>query len=705
MNQFPSFSKKLTILITTLVTSGLVTIASAQKPVFPDIELFATGVYYYPEHWPREQWDRDLKNMADMGFEFTHFGEFAWAFMEPEEGKYDFEWLDHAVELAAKYGLKVIMCTPTPTPPAWLTHKHPEVLIKNSLGIAAVHGTRQQASWSSEVYRRYVAQITHELGKRYGNDPRIVGWQLDNEPSHYGWEEDYSEAAHQRFQIWLKEKYKNIETLNREWGTVFWSQVYNNFEQVAIPNESRSPIDFINPHAMIDWKRFNADEVADFLGFQTEILREYTKNQWITTNYMAGYMPVDPWRSEYLDFITWTAYPVSGYGGGIGNEGFRRGDPFAVGFASDRFRPYSNGRTGVMEIQISQVSWGPYNPRLYPGMRKVFLYHTLAGGNTFACFYRYRQPTFGFEQDILGIVGTDGITLTDGGEEIVEFMKEIRNLRNNVKGINSEIPADYKARRVAMLWNNDNHWSTMHRKQTDQWNFMGIFKGYYDALKSMGCMVDIISEDMDFNQYPVLIAPAYELVDEALVAKWKDYAEKGGQLILTGRTATKTRTGHYPEAKRAEIISGLIGAQVEFFDNLPPSQTGKVVFNNQNYDWRTWAERLTLNDAKPLAVFGDQFYKGTTAATRKEYGKGSVTYLSVITNDKTLERDVVKDVFTKASIPFENYPEGVIIDWVNGMWIGVNYSDKPFQIKKTKNQKFLIGNQVIPTAGVSVWIE
>jgi beta-galactosidase len=150
----------------------------------------------------------------------------------------------------------------------------------------------------------------------------------------------------------------------------------------------------------------------------------------------------------------------------------------------------------------------------------------------------------------------------------------------------------------------------MHRKQTDQWNFMGIFKGYYDALKSMGCVVDIISEEVDFNQYAVLVAPAYELADEALVAKWKAYAEQGGHLILTGRTATKTRTGHYPEAKRAEIISELIGAQVEFFDNLPPSQTAKVLFNRQTYDWNTWAEGLTLGSAKTLATFGDQFYKG-----------------------------------------------------------------------------------------------
>lgn len=690
------------ILILALVAINLPTTVRAQNNIFPESDLFAMGVYYYPEHWPREQWERDLKNIADLGFEFTHFGEFAWAFMEPEEGNFTFEWLDHAVELAAKHGLKVIMCTPTPTPPAWLTHKHPEVMIKNPLGVSAVHGTRQHASWSSEIYRDYVGRITHELGKRYGNDPRVIGWQLDNEPSHYGWTEDHSEAAHKRFQQWLKEKYNNIETLNKEWGTVFWSQVYNNFEQVAIPNEARSPIDFINPHAMLDWKRFNADEVADFLKFQTDILREYTTDQWITTNYMASYMPVDPWQSDYLDYISWTSYPVAGYGEGIGREGFRRGSPFEVGFASDRFRPYSKGNTGVMEIQISQVSWGPYNPRLYPGMRKVFLYHTLSGGNSFACFYRYRQPTFGFEQDILGIVGTDGVTLTDGGEEIVEFMKEIRELRGQLNNLNMEMPADYKARRVAILWNNDQYWITSHRRQTDQWNFMGIIRGYYDILKAMGCMVDFISEDDDFNQYSVLLAPAYEIADDALVARWKAFAEQGGQLLLTARTATKTKTGHYPEAKRAAIISDLIGAQVEFFDNLPPNRTATVLYNNKAYEWNTWAEGLSVASAKPLVTFNDQFYKGQIAATRKDYGKGSVTFLGVVTNDFQLERDVVRDIFKQAAIPVKDYPEGVIIDWHNGLWIGVKYSDKPYKINKD-NRNFLIGTNELQPAGVSVW--
>ena len=674
---------------------------SQQNPVFPEDDFMSVGVYYYPEHWPEEQWERDLRNIAEMGFDFTHFGEFAWAFMEPKEGEYIFTWLDKAVDIADKYGLEVIMCTPTPTPPAWLTDKHPEILIKNSEKQAAVHGTRQHASWSSPVYKDYVRRIVEKLGERYGSDPRIIGWQLDNEPSHYGWEQDYNEAAHENFKQWLKERYGTIEKLNEKWGLAFWSEKYNNFDQIAIPNASLSPIDFINQHALLDWKRFTADEAAKFLKLQTDILKDHVKDQWITTNYMGSYHAVDPWRSEYLDFISWTSYPVSGYTEGIGQEGFRRGDPFSIGFASDRFRPY-NGKTGVMEIQISQVCWGNYNPRLYPGMRKVFLNHVLSGGNYFACFYRYRQPTFNYEQNILGIVGTDGVTLTDGGKEIVEFIEEVKKLRKASEDINNQIPESYRNRKTAILWNNDQYWITNHQKHTNQWDYMNVVKGYYDLLKSFGCPVDFISEDQDFDQYSVVIAPSYELVDEELVKKWRNYVEQGGHLVLTPRTAVKDTNGHYPEMKRGAMIYDLIGAEIEFYDNLPPSQYASVNYKDNNYSWNNWGESLNITSGQAIATHQDQFYSGNTAVSRKDYGSGTITYIGIDSDDKKLEKAILQDIYQNAGISIENYPEGVIIDWRDGFWIGVNYSDKSYSIDAEKDA-FIIGSNYLKPAGTSVW--
>ena len=179
-------------------------VSFAQSPAdksFPPEELFALGSYYYPEQWDSSQWERDLKKMSEMGIKFTHFAEFAWSMMEPEEGEYHFEWLDRAVSLAEKYGLKVIMCTPTPTPPVWLSKKYPDILIQRDNGVTIQHGRRQHASWSSDRYRHYVENIVSRLAIHYGNNPTVIGWQIDNEPGHYG-VVDYSENAQAKFRVW-----------------------------------------------------------------------------------------------------------------------------------------------------------------------------------------------------------------------------------------------------------------------------------------------------------------------------------------------------------------------------------------------------------------------------------------------------------------------------------------------------------------------
>ncbi len=662
------------------------------------------GVYYYPEHWPKEQWERDLKNIAAMGFDFTHFGEFAWAFLEPEEGKYDFEWLDEAVTIANKYGLKVIMCTPTPTPPVWLAINYPEILMTNKDGRIIRHGTRQHVSWSSKKYREFTEKIVTKLAERYGHDNRIWGWQIDNEPSHYGLNEDYSDAAQERFQQWLQNKYQTIQKLNEVWGTKFWSQMYSSFDQIRIPNEKELVL-FVNPHAMLDFKRFNASEAASFVSFQYNILRKLIlKKQWVTTNFMAIYDAVDPKLNDDLDVISWTKYPVEGFNSGIGEEGFRRGSPYDIGFANDFFRSLK-GKTAAMELQISQVCWGDYSPRIYPGARRLFLYHVFVGGNTFVCSYRYRQPTFNYEQNIVGMVGTDGITPSDGGKEYMTFIEEMKTLQQ-YKPKDPKMPIQYLKRKSAIIWSFDNLWATDYQKHTIQWSYRNHHAGYYNALKSFGCPVDIIRDRDDLSSYGVLVVPAYELLNAVLIEKWKNYVENGGNLVLTCRTGAKDENGHYREAKRAEIIWDLIGAEIEFFDNLPETIQGKVRFRDKDYQWNNWGEVLKpFKGTEVLATFADQFYKGKAAAIKCTYGEGSVTYIGVDTDEKWLERDLLKNVFESANIEVEDYPEGVIVDWRDGFWVAMNYSSEQFDVQIPENAKILIGQKRLKAADVVVWIE
>jgi len=669
---------------------------------FSPEKMVETGVYYYPEAWNPDQWDRDFKKMEDMGFEFTHMAEFAWAQMEPTEGVYDFKWLDKAVELAAKHNLKVIMCTSSATPPAWLVRKYPEVLVELPTGQTAEHGTRQHGSWSSPKYREMVTRLVAAQAKHYANDKRIWGWQIDNEPSHYG-TYDFSPGAQKNFKEWLQQKYKTISGLNEAWGTAFWSGVYTDFNQIEIPNVPRLISGIASPISIVDFKRFSADECASFVSMQFNTLHEtISKDQFVTSNFMHAHTDVDPWRNKDLDFISYTMYPVAGYTKGVGDQGFRMGDPWRISYANDFFRPLK-GVTGVMELQPGQVNWGTYNPQPYPGVIRAWLWNSFAGGLDFICSYRFRQPLYGGEQFHYGMVGTDGVTELSGGQQYSEFMKEIRELRKLYKP-NVKMPTEYAARKTAVLYNADNIWETEVQKQTYQWNEIGHITRIYSNLKTLCVPVDIIGEDRDLSDYPVVVVPAYQMVDSLLINKWKKYVDNGGHLVLTCRTGLKDRNGHFFEAPWANQITTLIGAKISMYDELSAETKAKVSFNGDTYTWNVWGDILEpYFGVETWATYSDQFYAGKASVTHRKVGKGSVTYIGTETTDGKMEKEVLKKVYDAAGISTNEQPEGVMVNWRDGFWVAINYSSTKVNINIPENAKIIFGTRELPVAGVTVW--
>lgn len=331
--------------------------AQESSRFFPKKDLMTTGIYYYPEHWNPSEWERDIKNISEMGFQFIHIAEFAWIEMEPQQGKYDFKWLDTVVDLATKYKLKVIIGTPTAITPVWMGTKYPEIYVMDANYQRAEHGTRANSSLSNPVFRDFSVKIIKELGKRYGKNPAVCGWQLDNEPEAKA---DFSPSAQAAFQSWLQKKYGSIANFNTAWGTAFWSQTYSSFDQVLIPNAQLVGWWGTNPHALLDFKRFTSDVQTEFLNLQAEILRPLIlENQYITTNYTAWNPAVDTRRADKMDFSSFTAYPNGG-SVNIGDKGFRLGDSKVISFANDFYRPFK-GITGVMELQP-----GPWGETIYP---------------------------------------------------------------------------------------------------------------------------------------------------------------------------------------------------------------------------------------------------------------------------------------------------------------------------------------------------
>lgn len=668
--------------------------------------IMPIGAYYYPEHWDKSEWAPDLQKMAELGFEFTHLGEFAWAAMEPEEGKYDFGWLDEVVDLAAKNNLKVIMCTPTPTPPAWLTTKHSEILAVDQNFLTQQHGGRLHVIYNHPTYLMYVEKIIKELARRYGNHPVIAGWQLDNEP-HFGPIYDYSEQAKKEFPVWLQRKYTTIEKLNAAWGTSFWSQTYNNFEQIPLPNAVNTP-QGANPHGLLDFSRFTVDRLAEGLRFQADLLRKLVSgNQWITTNYAYfKFLPVtDPFRNkDDLDFASHTMYLTSGFlnddGGPLAS---RLGSGMELSF-SNEFAKSVNGSTGIMELQPGQINWGVINPQPLPGAVRMWVWHSFALGDMFTCAYRFKQPLFGSEQTHKGIIDTDGVSVARGGIEYVQAIKEIGSLTI----ADSKIPAAVKSRATAFLWKMDNLIDIenhRHHQDFDPWQFNYL---YYNQLKRMGCPVTFLQEtdEFDAKKYPFMVAPAYQITDKKLIDKWKKYVQDGGNLVLTLRTAQKDENGHLWKTHNQEPIWDMIGARITEFDHLPAKYPGMVNYENDMYLWYRWGDWLEpLTGTKVMAEYADQFYQGTAAAVRRKVGKGSVTYIGVYTNSGELERKILRKVYGESGADLLDLPNYVFTEWRDGYWVTVNYSSESATALIPANGRIIYGEKTVPPGGVTVWTE
>lgn len=662
-------------------------------------EPMSFGVFYYPEQWPRSQWQRDFDGMAKLGFDFTHMAEFSWTFLEPEEGRFDFAWLDHAIDLADKAGLRVILGTPSAAPPSWMGDRYPEVYRVDEHGQRHEHGIRAEVSLANPTYAAFVTRLVTAMAQHYGHDRRVWGWQIDNEPGTFL---DYSDSAREAFQRWLREKYGSIDAMNAVWGGSFWSSRYASFKEVRLPNATLAAEDKLSPHAQLDFARFQAYTTARFLDAQAALIKRYARpGQWVTTNYTNVTTATDPRRSHGLDFPTFTLYPVQG-SNVLGGDSYAIGKPTNLMEAAAYFRSI-NGTFGVMELQPGQVNWGEINPQPMPGAVSMWMWHAFASGASLLSTYRYRHPLRGSEMYHEGIVSTDGVTLSRTGREFVDTLHQIKALEAQLDA-KAKLPARMAARTTGYLWSQDVFWDLEIQPQTTLWHSWAYRNTYTQAVKSTGAPMDFIAEDDDFSRYPFLIAPAYQMVSEALAKKWRRYVEQGGHLILTSRTGQKNAEGHFHEGPWAAPILDLIGADVDGFDMLPPSASAQVTAVGKTHVWHRWADILTPRPGtQVLATYADHYYAGKAAATTRKLGKGTVTMIGVSTDDGALEREIVRSVYQRAGVVVEDLPKGVLIDWRGGFDFMMNYNPQPFSPVLPATARIVHGHVPLAPAQTLIW--
>lgn len=364
-----------------------------KKPVAT--EKFELGVCYYPEHWPENMWEDDYRRMRELGFTIIRMGEFAWSIFEPTEGEFQFGLFDRAIDLAHKYGLQVVLGTPTATPPAWLTDKYPEVLNVTYEGVTLQHGMRRHYNYSSPKYRELCARIAEQMAEHYGNHPGVVGWQIDNELN-CEISEFYSESDHKAFREWLQQKYVTLEHLNEAWGAVFWNQSYSDWSQVYLPRPTPVPKQ-PNPHQALDEKRFISDNTISFAKNQADIIRKLAPKQWVTTNGLFGHLDSHEMTDELLDFFSYDSYPQFStifYDPNERNPLNDRG----WGLSLSVVRSISPNFC-IMEQQSGPGGWVNRMdmPSPKPGQMRLWTYQSIAHGADMVLYFRWRTATMGNE--------------------------------------------------------------------------------------------------------------------------------------------------------------------------------------------------------------------------------------------------------------------------------------------------------------------
>ncbi len=659
------------------------------------------GADYYPEHWPRERWAVDAKLMKEAGFNLIRVAEFAWAKLEPEEGHWDFSWLDDALDVFYKEGIQVVMGTPTATPPKWLMDKHPSIYQVDENGLVQGFGSRRHYCYNNETYREYSEKIVEKMAKHYENHPAVAAWQIDNEFTCGDGLYCYCESCRQKFITWLKKKYGSLDALNKAWGTVFWSQTYTDWDQIIVPKKSQAAMfsnNGHNPGLNLDYSRFQSDGIAEYCELQSRILRRHTDVP-ITHNVVSELC--DYYKlGEHIDIATYDNYPASPW------KSFLGGDSYNPAFSIDIERGIKNKNVWVMEEQSGPCGWNVLGSTPRPGEIKKWAYQAMAHGAEAMIYFRWRACLFGTEEYWYGILDHDGIPRRRYNE-----IKEIGATFPKVceYNVDSKVVSD-----ILMIRSFEQQWS--HSFQSHNWNFdyRTYMKGLYHGFYASNYNMDVSSVETDFSGYKLVVAPAFNLMDERLKAKFEKYVADGGNLVVTFRSGTKEMDNSMTERTLPGYFKEVAGIELEEFDSLNDCKVS-VKGDFGTGEASIWADIIKPVTAKPVAVYDSEYYAGKPAITVNEYGKGKCYYVGCdLDDDATIA--LMKFIAGQCRVApaLENVPAGVEVVKKAAkdgkeFWFATNFSGQevsfelPFAAKEIASGEELGKTVTLPLHGSAIF--
>ena len=647
------------------------------------------GVCYYPEQWPAEWWADDAKRMREMGIRWVRIAEFAWGVIEPAPGRLEWAWLDRAVEALHAEGLKVVLGTPTATPPKWLVDAHPEILALDAHGAPRGFGSRRHYCFSSPVYREQSARIVRLMAERYGRHDAVAAWQTDNEYGCHDTVLSYSPAARQAFRRWLAGRYADIDALNRAWGGVFWSQCYSGFEAVDPPVGS---VTEANPSHRLDYRRFASDEVVAYNRMQVEIIRACSPGRPVAHNYMGFFTEFDHHAvSRDLDIAGWDSYPIgftqdrAGLSDAEKRRWMRTGHPDIPAFHHDLYRGMCAGRWWVMEQQPGPVNWAQWNPAPEDGMVRLWTWQAFAHGAEVVSYFRWRQVRFAQEQMHAGLNRPDR-ALDQGGVEATQVGEELQRLRLGIEPLRQRV-----APRVALLFDYDSHWIGQIQPQGADYSVLHECFRAYSALRGLGLDVDILPSGAALSGYALIVLPAQLHVGEALAAA---LARSDAQVVVGARSGSKTARLSIAQPLPPGRLAQPLGLTVLRVESLPPGVVETARFGGIELHLQRWRERLACASGDVEASYAD----GSAAVVRR----GRMRYLAG-SPDVAGWSTVLSRAAADAGLPTQRLDDGLRVSRIGGLAIACNFSGQPLDWSPAEPATALLGERRLAPRGVSIW--
>jgi beta-galactosidase len=649
------------------------------------------GAAWYPEQWPESQWEPDLARMEAAHITFVRVGEFAWSTMEPSEGDWQWGWLDRAIAAAAKHHIYVVLGTPTAAPPAWLTEKYPQTLRVSNEGVRDEHGNRQQFSFDDAKYRELAKDVATRMAERYGHNPDVVAWQIDNELAN----PSFDDEAKQQFHAWLKAKYGTIADLNKRWWTSYWSQTYNSFDQVPVHEKGE------NPALLLDWKRFVTDTWVSYTQNQVEAIRAHADaRQKITTNTMGWFDGFNAYKEhEGLDFAAWDDYIASDHFDWAGN-----------GAAHDLTRGYKQKNFWVMETEPAFVNWRKINTPLNKGQVREMAWQAIAHGSDAVEYWQWRAALNGQEEYHGVLVGADS--------KPAPVYAEVQQIGKEFDEAGKALSGTTPVADVALINDFDSRWAIDFQRHNQEFDPVGEMIAFYRPLHEGAQGVDVISDHAPLDKYKLVVAPGLNVLPTEVGAQLLAYVKQGGHLLLGPRSGMKNYDdGLNPEQQPGPLAEAL-GAHVSQFYAI--DEPTPLTFDGAAATANIWAETLTTDkpDAKVIATYGDSngWLDGQPAAVTTKVGKGTITYLGAWLDDAALKK-LTDSLLEASDVPpmLANVPESVEVNVREGkghaVVILINHGTEPttVTVPSSLEAKSLLsgtemsgGSVTLPKYGVAV---